>query len=182
MKIYIAKADQEVNVSLVDLLLHNSETDDLDVLSMIEKIIEASPSMKYTVQYGLTQSLSDAAASIKGDAVNAPALTMALVNKRLDQLLNGKPPAIGVKIGDRILAKAVEIATEWTIAPQWKKAGRKVDAKGMREEALALVKRNPAYRARAEELLEREKALAEEMAKMAAEAVNEAVGELTPTE
>lgn len=160
MKIYIAKADQELEIDVESL---------------------PANTLDYIVRYGLTQSLSDAAASIKGDSANVVAETMALVNKRLDKLLANNPPALGTRIGggDPVKTKAIELALAHVVRPRWKAAKKAVDAKAMRAEAVEIVKKNGAYIELAHKALEREAAEIAELAAMEAAAIESAVEELT---
>lgn len=143
MQIYIAKADQYVNV-------------DVDTLP--------AATLEYVVKYGLTQSLSDAAASIKGDSTDAAANTMALVNKRLAKLLNGEPPAIGQRTSDPIKADAIDLAIDMTVKGQFKKANKPLDAKAMRAAAMVLIAKNPAYMHLAQKRADAKDELAKQMA------------------
>lgn len=160
MKIYIAKADQELEIN-VDALTPETIT--------------------YIVKYGLTQSLNDAAASVPKDSADAADKTMALVNKRLDKLLAGNPPAIGTRVGggDPVRKRAIEIFLSRVVKPRWAKAGKKVDPKAQQAEAIAGVKANAAYLDIAAKQLEREAAEVAELEAMTAGAVEAAVEELT---
>src|SRR5260221_7831346 len=110
MEIYIAKADTTIEVD-VDNMPKNS--------------------FLYVVTYGLTQSLSDAAASVNGEDPDVEALTMSLVNKRLGRLMDGTPPAIGARVGggNPIRRRAIEIFLTHVTKPNWVKAGKKEDEK-----------------------------------------------------
>src|SRR5882724_10749570 len=127
MKIYIAKIDDEIDV-------------DVEALPAV--------SLEYIIRYGLTQSLSDAAASVSNEdiASEGPGKAKGLINKRLDKIVAGEPPALVGRVGGNpVRSRAIEIALAQVIKPRWSKAGKKQDPKKMRQEALELVKRNPAY-------------------------------------
>lgn len=161
MKIFISKADQEIEVD-VDNMPKNS--------------------FLYVVTYGLTQSLSDAAASINGEDPNVESLTMALVHKRLDRLMAGTPPAIGTRAGggNPIKKRAIEIFLERVVKPRWAKAGRKADPKVQRQEAIEGVKKNGAYIDIAAKQLEREAADVAEISAAEAAAIDAAMEGLVP--
>lgn len=125
MEIFIAKADKSVTV-------------DYDALPAV--------SQEYIINYGLRQVLNDAAASVAGDDKDVVAKTLALVNKRLDRILAG---TVNIRessgrTANPVQAEAIELALG-TVRGEWKKAGRKTDAKAMLVAAKTKVAANPAY-------------------------------------
>lgn len=107
-------------------------------------------SLVYLVDYGLKQSLNDAAAN-----ETEPDLVMAKVNKRLDALRNGSIRMTGGRIGDSVKARAVQIAMKH--APTDVKKTK--DAKALRAWALGAIARNPAFMSLAQSQLDAEAAL-----------------------
>jgi len=138
MKIYIAKIDDEIDV-------------DVEALPAV--------SLEYIIRYGLTQSLSDAAASVSNEdiASEGPGKAKGLINKRLDKIVAGEPPALVGRVGGNpVRSRAIEIALAQVIKPRWSKAGKKQEPKAMRQEASELVKKNPAYMHLAERYIAQE--------------------------
>lgn len=93
-------------------------------------------SLVYLVDYGLKQSLNDAAA-----AETEAELVMAKVNKRLDALRDGTIRIHAGRTGDSVKAEAIRIAMRH--APKEVKATK--DAKQIRAWALKRIADNPAY-------------------------------------
>lgn len=141
-KIYIAKADKYLDIDETAL---------------------PTNSLAYFLDYGITQSLNDAAASVKKDEDGCAGKTMALVEKRLAKILAGNPPAIGERTSDPIKADAIDLAIDMTVKGQFKKAGKALDAKAMRAAAIELVGKNPAYMHLAQKRADEAKAMAKEM-------------------
>lgn len=149
--------------------------------TQLEVDFEALPeaSRAYIINYGLTQCLNDAAASIPKDDAKVGELTMAKVGKKMDALVSGTVRVAGVRVGDPIKARAIELAIDWTVRDAFKKARKPLDAKAMREEAIRLVERNGAYLHRAQALIDVE---AREAKEFAAQITEDDLAGLQPAE
>lgn len=141
-KIYIAKADKHIEIDETAL---------------------PAVSLAYFLDYGMTQALSDAAASVKKEDPECAAKTLALVDKRLAKILAGNPPAVGERTSDPVKADAIDLAIEMTVKGQFKAAKKPLDAKAMRAAAIELIGRNPAYLHLAQKRADEAKAMAKEM-------------------
>jgi len=160
MEIYIAKIDDHITVDVEGL---------------------PAVSLEYIIRYGLTQSLSDAAASVSNEDIvsEGPGKAKGLINKRLDKIVAGEPPALVGRVGGNpVRSRAIDLAMAHVIKPNWTKAGKKQDPKKMRQEALELVKRNPAYTHLAEVAIDREAKEVAEIEELARMEIAEAIGGL----
>ena len=125
MEIFIAKAKRSITV-------------DYDALPDVSK--------DYVINYGLRQALNDAAASVASDDTEVVEKTLALVDKRLSRILNGT-----VNVRDSfgreanpVMVEAIELALG-TVRGEYKKNGKKLEAKAMLVDAKKKVAANPAY-------------------------------------
>ena len=140
MNINIAKADTQIEVPAWETL--------------------SADSQEYLKDYAWKQVLNDTVAGLaiingkvcmnKVPLDNTPvdqfgAIVMSKVQKKIDAIVSGTVRVAGVRVGDPIRADAIELAIDKTVRGQFKKAGKALDAKAMRAEAIELIGRNPAY-------------------------------------
>lgn len=111
------------------------------------------------------------------DSTGYLAAKRAMADKKLAAMLAGDIRAVSIGTvvrGDPVRTEAIEIALDMTIKGAWRKAGKKVDAKAMRAEAIRLVETNPAYRHLAQGRVDKRAEEAKQLAEMLAEADLEA--------
>lgn len=103
--------------------------------------------MEHVVYIGLRNILMDSHASVtrESDGENFVANAQAQAEKKLAAMMAGEVRVAGTREGDPVRAEAIRIASDM-IRTALRKAGRKVsevDAKALREKAVALIGQKP---------------------------------------
>lgn len=120
----------------------------------IEMVVDANAlpanAMAHVVMIGLRNILMDSHASVTADEypneAERVAASRAMAEKKLEALMRGEVRVQSTREGDPVKAEAIRIATD-RIKTALRKAGRKladVDAKAIREKAVAMIAADPA--------------------------------------
>lgn len=129
---------------------------DVDVTKLPANVQE------HVVYIGLRNILMDSHASVTAEkSADVGAESLAMAEKKLVAMYAGEVRSVGTRTGDVVKSEAIRIATG-LIKAQAKKAGKSlkdVDAKALREAAVALVDRTPAITEQARANIEAAKAL-----------------------
>lgn len=123
-----------------------------------------APVMAHVVYMGLRNILMDSHASHTKDADgdNFVANSVATATRKLEAMYNGEVRSVGQREGDPVRAEAIRICIGH-VKIALRKAGRKladIDAKVIREKAIALLEKNPSIMAQAEKRVAELKATA----------------------
>lgn len=81
----VSKVSRGINLDVVDLLPADAAD---EMVAAFVSAWEASPALRYAVQYGLTQSVNDAHAAMKLSD-NSPDAIVAVAEKKLEAILTG---------------------------------------------------------------------------------------------
>lgn len=119
------------------------------------------PVLDHILYIGARNILMDAHAGITADkSKDVAADSLAVAEKKLAAMYSGEVRSTGTRTGDPVKAEAIRLASD-QIKAAAKKAGKKVsdiDAKALREAAIALVDRTPAITELARKRVEEAKA------------------------
>lgn len=132
-----------------------------DIVMQVDVNALPANALEHVIYIGLRNTLMDAHASVtektNPETEGRVAAKLAMAEKKWAALIAGDIRASGTRsrTSDPILARAIRIALEHVTAA-WKKAGKEWNATAGREEAVAKVKANGAFREIAASQLRRE--------------------------
>lgn len=137
-----------------------------NIVLAVDVIALPAAALDHIIYIGLRNVLMDSHASITRETNPADfeAAARAMAEKKLAALMSGEVRAVGTRSreSDPVRAEAMRIAMDRAKA-RAKAAGKKLDPKALRAEAIRLVGENPAFMSLAQKHIDEARAIGEEL-------------------